>query len=72
MTKVEEAIARFPETFDLRAADWAGLTFRIAPAPASFEDNGKVHLVVQVNRNGKWLDFIRTTEAELKAEIKLK
>lgn len=69
MSKVEEAITRFPETFGLRAADWKGLTFRIAPPPASFEDSGKVHLVVQVKREDRWFDFIRTTERELRAEL---
>jgi hypothetical protein len=66
MDTLEAAIAKFPETFTLRA--FSDKTFRIAPWPVSFVDNGKVWLVVQVDREGTWLDFIRTTESELRQE----
>jgi hypothetical protein len=68
MDALEATIAKFPETFTLKA--FSDETFRIAPWPASFVDNGKVWLVVQVGRKGVWLDFIRTTESELRQEVR--
>jgi hypothetical protein len=67
MDKLKATIEKFPDLFTLRA--FSDKKFRIAPWPASFvDDDGKVWLVVQVDREGTWLDFIRTTESELRQE----
>ena len=67
MDKLQKTIAKFPVFFRLRA--FPGKRFRIAPPPASFVDNGKVWLVVQVDRERIWLDFSRVTEDELRQEF---
>lgn len=59
-----DVIASFPALFGLRA--FPGLQFRIAPAPASFEDRGAFHLVLEVEREGKWLQFGRELAGEVR------
>ena len=65
--KVSDAIARFPKTFGLRA--FPGKTFQISPQSSFVGDGGNVQLYTQVLKDGKWLDFARGTEDELRKEV---
>lgn len=64
------AIARFPETFGLRA--FPGETFRISQA-ASFlrdrRDAKSVQLYTQRLKGDTWLDFSRGSEPELRRNL---
>lgn len=63
---VTSAIARFPTTFGLRAHEG---TFRISPDSSYVNDRGVVMLYTQREANGRWLDFAKGTESELRAQI---
>ena len=64
---IREAIARFPETFGLRA--FPGQKFRISERASFFNTPQDLQLYVQCERGGEWLDFGRDCEAKLRAEI---
>jgi len=63
---VQDAIARFPETFGLRA--FPGETFRIG-VWESYYSQEKVLLYTQKLTKGEWVDFAKGTEDELRKQI---
>ena len=65
--KLREAYARFPETFKLRA--FPNDTFRLSLLSSYVNDAGEAVLVVQRYTDGKFTDFGKGTEAELRAQI---
>lgn len=78
---IDEAIARFPYTFGLRA--FPGDVFRISASASYFtgpgECGGTLMLYTQRLRNephkghggDDWVDFAKGTEAELRAQMTL-
>lgn len=64
--KLTDKVKEGKEEFGLRG--FKGLRFRISPSK-SFESEGVWRWVVQVNRDGKWLDFSKGTDKELEQEI---
>lgn len=64
---IQEVIATFPKQFSLRA--FPGKVFRCADWPASFMENNQAHVVVEVEREGRWLQFGRDTPQALRKEL---
>jgi len=65
---IEDVIATFPETFALRA--FPGDLFRVAGPPKSWIDQqGKAQIVVEVERDGTWLELGRDTPENVRQEI---
>ena len=65
--KIKAAIARFPATFGLRA--FPGNLFRIGERESYVSTGGAVMLYTQRLVDGRWQDFAKGTEAELRREI---
>lgn len=65
---IAAAVKTFPETFGLRA--FPGETFRLGHLMSHFVSEGEVQLVVQINRDGTWLDFGRNTPDFITREIR--
>ncbi len=63
---IEEAIAKFPETFGLKA--FPGRTFRFSRS-ASYMRGSEVVLYTQVNTGSGWVDFGKGTIKEFQQEI---
>ena len=64
--KIRVAIERFPSTFGLRG--FPGDVFRISPT-SSYVSGGRVMLYTERKDNGRWLDFSKGTESELRSEV---
>jgi hypothetical protein len=65
---VDAAIARFPETFGLRA--YPGEQFRISRASSYVNDSDVLQLYTErLCEDGKWHSFAKGTESELRNEV---
>ena len=64
--KVDEVIARFPETFGIRA--FPGKVFSISRFN-SYWNGREVMLYTQRKEGDNWLDFCKGTERELSVQI---
>jgi hypothetical protein len=66
---VQEAIARFPETFGLRA--YPGETFRIGVRESYYSDHQRQVLLYTQRKmpDGQWRDFAKGSEEELRREL---
>jgi hypothetical protein len=69
---IQDAIARFPEEFGLRA--FPGDKFRISAACSylrDWDDPGSVMLYThRLCEDGKWKAFAKGTESELRREVR--
>lgn len=45
----------------MAGADWRGFRFRVNRAACYVNDYGTVQIVLQIERNGVWLDFGKET-----------
>lgn len=63
---IEEAMAKFPETFGLKA--FPGRTFRFSRS-ASFMRGTEAVLYAQVKTGSGWIDFGKGTIEEFQQEI---
>lgn len=63
---IEEAMAKFPETFGLKA--FPGRTFRFSRS-ASYMRDTEVVLYAQVDTPSGWVDFGKGTTEEFQQEI---
>ena len=67
--KVAEAIEDFPETFGLRGRGMPQNSCRISTFGSFYGSDGQVWLVIETEREGRWMDVCRATPAELRREI---
>lgn len=65
--KIRDAIARFPSTFGMRGHP--GDVFRLSPTASYIDDSRRVMLYTQRKVGGRWVDFAKGTESELRREV---